>query len=207
MTAFEWPVLRRYDADHLDRISLPLGGVGTGTIGLGGRGDLRDFELGNRPGKGFRAGAAFFLLRTRVEGEEARIRVLEGPIPESQFEGPWGTSTGFRGAAFETLPRHEGLPRFASASFETTYPFGRVILQDDDLAPVVLEAFNPLVPGDLGASSIPVAVLRYTVRNDGARPLEVSVVGSMENFVGSNGTEDVTGDNLNVPVTDRKSVV
>ena len=32
----DWPVLRSYDASHLERISLPLGGIGTGTVGLGG---------------------------------------------------------------------------------------------------------------------------------------------------------------------------
>jgi non-lysosomal glucosylceramidase len=48
-----WPVLTRYDADHLARIALPLGGIGTGTVSLGGRGDLRDWEIVNRPAKGF----------------------------------------------------------------------------------------------------------------------------------------------------------
>ena len=28
----EWPVLKRYDRDHLARIALPLGGIGTGTV-------------------------------------------------------------------------------------------------------------------------------------------------------------------------------
>ena len=63
MPSTDWPVVHRYDPEHLDRISLPLGGIGTGTVGLGGRGDLRDFELGNRPGKGFRPEVAFFAIR------------------------------------------------------------------------------------------------------------------------------------------------
>jgi len=29
-----WPVIRSYDEHHLDHISLPLGGIGTGTSGL-----------------------------------------------------------------------------------------------------------------------------------------------------------------------------
>ena len=51
----DWPVLKTYDSDHLNRIALPLGGIGTGTVSLGGRGDLRDWEIVNRPAKGFRA--------------------------------------------------------------------------------------------------------------------------------------------------------
>lgn len=33
-----WPVLKHYDQNHLARIAMPLGGIGTGTISLGGRG-------------------------------------------------------------------------------------------------------------------------------------------------------------------------
>ena len=32
----DWPVLKTYDQDHLARIALPLGGIGTGTVSLGG---------------------------------------------------------------------------------------------------------------------------------------------------------------------------
>lgn len=48
----EWPVLQRYDRAHLRRIGLPLGDIGTGTVSLGGAGDLRDSEIVNRPAKG-----------------------------------------------------------------------------------------------------------------------------------------------------------
>ena len=57
-----WPVLKRYDRNHLARIAMPLGGIGTGTVSLGGRGDLRDWEIMNRPAKGNRGPAAFFTL-------------------------------------------------------------------------------------------------------------------------------------------------
>src|SRR5207244_4046506 len=43
-TSGEWPVLTRYDEAHLARIAMPIGGIGTGTISLGGRGNLRDWE-------------------------------------------------------------------------------------------------------------------------------------------------------------------
>lgn len=33
----DFPVLRHYDRDHLAKIALPLGGIGTGTVSLGRR--------------------------------------------------------------------------------------------------------------------------------------------------------------------------
>ena len=48
-----WPVLKQYDSAHIERIAMPIGGIGTGTVSLGGRGNLRDWEIVNRPAKGF----------------------------------------------------------------------------------------------------------------------------------------------------------
>ena len=45
----QWPVLKKYDKEHLYQIALPLGGIGTGTVSLGGRGELRDWEIMNVP--------------------------------------------------------------------------------------------------------------------------------------------------------------
>ena len=53
MTRKQWPFLKSYDSNHLRKIALPLGGIGTGTVSLGGRGNLRDWEIMNRPAKGF----------------------------------------------------------------------------------------------------------------------------------------------------------
>jgi non-lysosomal glucosylceramidase len=181
-----WPVIRPYDERHLERISLPVGGIGTGTIGLGGRGDLRDFELGNRPAKGFRPGTAFFAARVARPGSAAIGRVLEGPLGASDFEGP----TGSRAA-------NHGLPRFATATFAAAYPFGQVHLADPELPPVTVRAFNPLVPGDLEASSWPLVALSVDVVNTLGEEIEVSIAGVLENFVGANGTEAAVGANAN----------
>jgi hypothetical protein len=33
----DWPVLKKYDQEHTCKIALPVGGIGTGTVSLGGR--------------------------------------------------------------------------------------------------------------------------------------------------------------------------
>lgn len=187
MTSSQWPVLRSYDQHHLQRISLPLGGIGTGTVGLGGRGDLRDFEVGNRPAKGFRPDTAFFAVRAQTGDQPARALVAEGPLPLDLYEGAFGSPA----------PNH-GLPRFARSSFDAAYPLGQVHLDDDEFPlAVTLQAFNPLVLTDTATSSIPVAVLRYRLTNRSDSTTRATVAGCLSNFVGANGTDDKTGGNRN----------
>lgn len=172
-----WPVLTRYDQDHLARIALPLGGIGTGTVSLGGRGDLRDWEVVNRPAKGFKPRQTFFALYAKPAGGAAVTRCLEGPIDPRDYEGAFGCP----------VPNH-GLPRFRNCAFEAAYPFGQVLLSDPSVpVRVRIQAFNPLIPCDADRSSLPIAVLRFVLANPTGRPVEVAVCGNLENFIGQDG--------------------
>ena len=187
-----WPVLKSYEQDHLARIALPLGGIGTGTVSLGGRGDLRDWEVMNRPAKGFVPGSRFggrpfFALYAKPVGGEAVARALEGPVELDEYEGASGS-----------VASNHGLPRFSRCSFAVAYPFGQVMLADSDVpVEVRLEAFNPLIPGDADVSGIPIVVLRYVLKNRTDKPVVASVCGSMPNFIGMDGTEGECRKNRN----------
>ena len=166
----EWPVLTKYDATHLQRVALPLGGIGTGTVSLGGRGELRDWEIMNVPGKGYSTvtdgnDAPFFAIYTRKAGGESATRMLAGPLYPQEYLHCEGRPV-----------NHHGLPRFRNASFDAAYPFGQVNLSDDAMpVRVRIKGFNPLIPGDTDASSLPVAVLSYEVTNVTESPVEVAV--------------------------------
>src|SRR5580704_13880420 len=54
--------------EHLPEVAFPLGGIGTGTVSLGGRGQLRDWEIFNRPGKGKILPFSFVALWARPVG-------------------------------------------------------------------------------------------------------------------------------------------
>lgn len=80
-----WPVLKHYDNEHLYRVALPLGGIGTGTVSLGGRGELRDWEIMNRPGKGYSTvtpgvNAPFFAIYVKPDRGEPLTKALLGPL-------------------------------------------------------------------------------------------------------------------------------
>ncbi len=182
----DWPVLRSYTGRQLDRIAMPIGGIGTGTVSLGGRGDLRDWEVVNRPSKGFAPRHAFFAIRGAGMPTTAFARCLEGPV-----------TSGFEGWSGATLP-HAGLPRFTDATFHAAYPLAQVALSEPGLPiDVRIEAFNPLVPSDPERSGLPVVSYRVVVRNIGDEPLDISVVGSLENFVGRDGVKGESNANVN----------
>ena len=175
-----WPVLKTYDQQHLLRIAMPIGGIGTGTVSLGGRGNLQDWEVVNRPAKGFTPKNAFFALYARPAGSaEAVTRALEGPIDPSQYEGAQGSD----------VPNHS-LPRFRYCQFKAAYPMAQVLLSDPQVpVEVRLEAFNPLIPPDADASGIPIAVLRYVLTNRTDQPVSAAVCGSLQNFIGADGSD------------------
>jgi len=174
----DWPVLTRYDRDHLRRIALPLGGIGTGTISLGGRGNLHDFEVVNRPAKGFTPTNTFFAINIQKPDGTQITRVLEGAISPDDYEGAVGCA----------LPNHS-LPRFRECEFEAAYPFGQVLLSDPDVpVSIRLQAFNPLIACNSQDSSFPVAVLRYNLTNNSAENMNISVAGTLQNFIGNDGS-------------------
>ncbi len=184
-----WPTLRSYTGVATRCVALPLGGIGTGTVSLGGRGQLCDWEIGNRPAKGFTPQSSFFAIHARAEGRDPVTRVLEGQLLPP-FDGALGVP--IPGA---------GLPRLRSASFHTAYPLAEVRLSDSGLpVRVRLRAFNPLVPGDCDASGLPVAVLRFAVRNVARTRAEVSICGNLHNFIGFDGNRGESRGNVNTVV-------
>lgn len=179
----EWPVLKTYDQEHLYRIALPVGGIGTGTVSLSGRGELCDWELMNVPAKEYSTvtpgnNAPFFSIYVKSENGVATTTLLAGSLYEHEY------------LHYEGRPvDHHGMPRFANASFQAAYPFGQIELSDEKLpVKVKIKSFNPLVPGDTEASGLPIMVLNYAVTNTGSSPLEVAVCGSMRNFIGKDGS-------------------
>ncbi|MCL3781490.1 hypothetical protein EMN47_13955 [Prolixibacteraceae bacterium JC049] len=202
LEAQEWPKFKHYDSNHLLNVALPLGGIGTGTVSLGGRGELRDWQVMNRPGMNFytcQVGneAPFFSIYVKPKSEKPNAKALLGPLHASEY------------MHYEGRPvNHHGMPRFSRASFDGVYPFGQVNLEDDLLpVSVKIKGFNPFIPGNADASSIPIAILKYEVTNNTNVAMDVAVCGTMRNFIGIDGsktTKNWKGDII--PVGAKKNV-
>ena len=158
-------------------LAFPLGGVGAGSIALGGRGQLEEWWILNRPDKGNSPEYAFPSIWVEGKKRKPIARVLE-----ARFMPPYEGSSGLGSA---NVP---GLPRLASSTFTGEFPLAKVDFDDPDLpVQVSLEAFTPFIPLDADESGLPVAVLRYHVSNPAASKTKVSIAFSIENPVGDQG--------------------
>ena len=94
---------------------------------------------------------------------------------------------GSSGLGADNVP---GLPRLRNAIFKGAFPFAEIDFEDDKLpVQVSLEAFNPMVPLDVDGSGLPIAVLRYSVKNPASAPTKVGIALSIQNPVGKEGRQ------------------
>jgi non-lysosomal glucosylceramidase len=169
--------VRRFTGAQLGEIAFPIGGIGTGTVALGGRGEFRDWEIFNRPNKNKSLPFTFVALWARHSDGTPMVKVVEAPLRPP-----------FRGG--DGVPRSgaQGLPRFEGATFNGAYPFAEITFEDDSLpVAVTLEAFNPFVPLEVDDSALPVAILRYHLTNRTAAPADVALAFSILNAIGYDG--------------------
>ncbi len=165
---------RIFSGNALSEIAFPLGGIGAGNVSLGGRGQLRDWEIFNRPAKGRNLPYTFFSIWAQPEGGKAIARVLEARRTPP-FSTAFGLSTG----------EVSGLPRLTDARFRGEYPFAQIEFIDDALpVEVSLEAFTPFIPLDSKNSSIPTAIFRWRVKNPSAKTVNGTLASSLLNPVG-----------------------
>jgi uncharacterized protein (DUF608 family) len=157
---------RTYRGSNRLQIALPLGGIGAGSICLNGEGALQDFSIRHRPdttaipdetGDRVNYDSAFALLHIKNTGI---TRMVEGPLPPEKIYDQGLKAQGYRAGG------QEGLPRFRQCSFRGEYPFGYVNLSDEAIPLAVqITGFNPFIPLDDVNSSIPCAILEYTLTN------------------------------------------
>jgi non-lysosomal glucosylceramidase len=158
-----------YEGAALADVAFPLGGIAAGTISLAGDGRLREWQIFNRPNSQCVVPDSFFLLWARKRGSPAVSRALQ------------------------TSPLGD-MPGVTALRFLGEYPIAQVEYLDDSL-PIRfrLEAFSPMIPLDPTDSALPAVVFNFKARNDTRQPVEVSLLGSLQNAVGYDGLSRIEG--------------
>ena len=171
----------QYEGDRLREISFPMGGIGSGCIGLAGNGRLIDWEIFNKPNKGSMNGFSHFAIK--AESEE---RVIDSRVIHGDLHPPYsGTLSGAQFGSYGFGVRREymtGFPHFSQTRFTGTFPIAEVEFEDNQFpGAVTLTGFNPFIPGNDRDSSIPGAFISISVRNTGTERLRYTIAGSLKN--------------------------
>ena len=157
-----------YQGNSLKSIRIPAGGVGTGNLLLGGRGNIEFVEVFNRPDRLRHLEKTFFSLHVKEEGKKPVSTLLERellpPFPDVTQSFAWG------------------LPRMSEARFTNNYPHLQWQFQDESVpVDVSLEVLNPIVPLDFESSNFPVCKFNWVIKNPTENTIEASIALSMEN--------------------------
>ena len=149
----------KYSGESLREISFPLGGIGTGSVGLAGNGMLKDWEIFNRPDKCSINGYTHIAVRVKKDGKNY-CRVLNGDLTKDLMgifnkEGLSGFNGYGIGPSCKTMA---GFPHFRNCEFTGEFPIAKIEFSDPEFpGKVTLTAFNPLIPLCADDSSIPAA--------------------------------------------------
>ncbi len=169
-----------YKGEKLKEISFPLGGIGSGSIGLGGDGRLIDWEIFNKPSKGSRNGTSFIAIKA-IKNGKVYARVLNGDM-QKEFIGRY-LDKEFLGYGYgpETYSM-SGFPHFSDLTFKGEFPIAELEFSDEKFpAKVNLFAFNPFIPLDDKNSSIPGGFFDILVENREDEEIEYQVAFSLQN--------------------------
>ncbi len=172
-----------YEKEYTKEIILPIGGIGSGSIGYTGNGRFIDVELNNRPSQGSLNGYSHMAIRAKKADGSVVAKVLNGDQLKDltgQYGGTVFNAGYGHGQAAYTMV---GFSHFRNWSFEGDFPFARLSLSDPDFpGDITVTAFNPMIPNDVKDSVIPAAFFEICVQNTAAEEIEYTAAFSFRNL-------------------------
>lgn len=155
----------KYVNQYTKEISFPIGGIGTGSIGIGGDGTLIDWEIFNRPAKGSINGYSHFAIRA-IKCDKIIPMVMQGDV-NKEFTGRFKGAESYTGYGWgPDNSSLRGFPHFKKVVFDGEFPIATLTFNDDKFpADVKLKAFNPFIPRDSHNSGIPAAFFEVEINN------------------------------------------
>ncbi len=167
-----------YTNENTSQISFPLGGIGSGSIGLSGNGRLIDWEIFNRPNKKSTNGYSTFAIKA-YDGENLiDYKILNGDFLPP-YMGEIDRNKPHKHIGFGVGPDENtfaGFRHFKESSFTGEFPIAKIDFKDESFpGNITMEAFNPLIPLNDLDSSIPGAFFEITVLNTFEKEVEYGI--------------------------------
>lgn len=172
-----------FKGEALSEISFPLGGIGSGSVGLAGNGQLIDWEIFNRPNRGSQNGYTHFAVKASRGEQVVDARILEGDVYKGLMGDESSQSAHSRGYGHgvnrTTL---QGITHFREVEFDGRFPIAELTYREEAFpGNIRLTAWNPLIPSDDRNSSIPAAFFEWEIENTSKEELTYTVAFSCGN--------------------------
>lgn len=172
----------RYTKEYKKEISFPLGGIGSGSIGLSGNGSFVDIEIFNRPNKATTAEFTHFAIKAEDDKRVIDARVLH----TDKLSGYVGSLERARYTGYGFGPDRgtmAGFPHFDKGEFNGRFPIAELDFAHDKFpGNVTMTAFNPFIPTNEDDSSIPAAFFEFEIENTHDKKLTYTLALSCNNY-------------------------
>ena len=155
------------ETDKLKYIGMPVSGICTGRVYLGGDGQLWSWDI--------------FNVSMLDPGDDGGHRFYINPqAQQKRFENGFGLKIKQGDKEYFRALNKNG---FSDITFEGEYPIGNVTYNDATLpVSASLKAYSPFIPTDADNSGLPITVLEYTVTNKSTQNIQVEINGWLQNM-------------------------
>ena len=172
-----------YSGAQLKYIGMPIGGLTTGQVYLGGDGRLWYWDI-------------FNINRIDPENPGAGDKFYLNPMTQDhRFEQGFSIRVKKAITAFSKKLSTGG---FSDISFRGEYPIGKVQYKDSDIPVTVkLDAFSPFVPTNYEKSGFPAIVMQYHITNESDQTLELEIMGWLQNTANYFTAKEAKGKHVN----------
>lgn len=161
----------------LKYIGMPINGICTGQVYLGGDGQLWHWNLDGA-----------FDAKNTGKGP----RYLKPDVAHSPMSQGFALQVGGKTYTLDSKG-------FSNVTFTNQYPMATVDYSDSNCpVDVQLQAYTPFIPLNRDDSSYPVIVMRYKVSNSSSTDQEIDVAGWIENISNAKSSKGATGNKLAV---------
>lgn len=171
--------------NELQYIGMPVGGINCGTVYLGGDGRLWLWDIFNSNQEGIEPKVVDWGYKVQDKGTKVTSRDGACYIQPSKdirpLEQGFAIRIKYQGA---TIAKRFLYDDWDEIKFEATYPAAVIHYIDAKLPLAIkLNAFAPFIPLDEDNSNIPVTIQSFELRNTGTAPMEIELIGWLENAV------------------------
>jgi len=177
--------------------ALPLGGIGTGTISIGGDGLLKQWQITNTVKHNAFVPNSFFGVWTKKVGMPDESSVCKALICPKVHENPDfipAESVSDHKVGIAAKEMFKILPGIEEIQYSGEYPIASLEFKDRSLpVDITLTTYTPFIPLDPKNSGLPIIIFHFQVKNTSNSPCEVSLAGNMLNFIGWDGLKVFRG--------------